>query len=305
MAELRLATAAVADAGAFLARLVRLDPAALVRLRSDGADRRGAPGPLDGLRRVELWGRVPWEPLVTRVLYGALSGADDVTVAAADLLGRLAQVPGRRGRRGEPDAAGGGSASHPAWDAEARVAAGGGSVAPPAPDAEAGGDVSVALPAARDAQWRWSLPPGRGASVVEALPAAQVRRLVAAAEQAVRSAVAGNVARGARVGERVVRDAMLDHVPIVVEADRPGSLAGDGGTEPDRLPDVSNATRRRVEVPQRLVQAVVRMGFVRSTGDPGEPEVRVLIAGKFVGLGAEYGVTWYRSPVEPGARLIL
>jgi hypothetical protein len=63
-----------------------------------------------------------------------------------------------------------------------------------------------------------------------------------------------------------VRDALLDHVPIVVEA----------GAD-------------RVEVPQRLVQAVVRMGFIR-------PEGRVVVrrAGAWVGLAGEFGAAWHR-----------
>ena len=44
------------DVGAFLARLVRLDPAALVRVRAGDAGEHTA-----------LWGRVPWDVLVSRV----------------------------------------------------------------------------------------------------------------------------------------------------------------------------------------------------------------------------------------------
>jgi len=82
------------------------------------------------------------------------------------------------------------------------------------------------------------------------------------------------------VGERVVRDALLDHVPIVV----------------------TGAAGERVEVPQRLVQAVVRMGFLRPSG-PSSPDaeqterhqiVTVRLAGSWVGLAASYGSAWYR-----------
>jgi hypothetical protein len=121
------------------------------------------------------------------------------------------------------------------------------------------------MPRRRDAQWRWPLPTGPG-RVVERLPAAELRRVGEAAAQTLRAAVAGGV-RGRAVGERVLRDALLDHVPIVVEADE--------GT--------------RVEVPQRLVQAVERMGFL----DDGVGEVRT--AGGWVGLSGAYGVAWYRT----------
>ena len=63
-----------ADAGAFLARLVRLDPAALVRLRP-------APGP----GRTALWALLPCGVLVTRTVAGTGAGRRH-RVGAADLL---------------------------------------------------------------------------------------------------------------------------------------------------------------------------------------------------------------------------
>src|SRR5690349_22112204 len=75
----------VPDAGAFLARLTRLDPGAPVRLRGSGG-------------RTALWARLPWDVLVTREVAGR--GPDDTTVAAARLLAVLAeggdQLPERR-----------------------------------------------------------------------------------------------------------------------------------------------------------------------------------------------------------------
>jgi len=68
-----------ADAGAFLARVVRLDPAALVRLRRAG-------------RSVQLWSWLPLDVLVTRRVAGRLDPADQ-SVAAADLLARLDDDP--------------------------------------------------------------------------------------------------------------------------------------------------------------------------------------------------------------------
>lgn len=202
--------AGVGDAGAYLARLVRLDAAALVRLRPAGG----------GV--LELWARLPFGVLVTRRVRARL--AEDVTVRAADLLGAL----------------------------------------------DRGDDL---LPSRLDAQWRWPVPAGSGRAV-ERLPAAEVRRIGAAAESTLREAVAGGVS-GRPVGERMLRDALLDHVPVVVSAD--------DGT--------------RVEVPQRLVQAVLRMGFV---GPPtvsgavtgGEVEVRVVPG--WIGLAGAFGTAWYR-----------
>lgn len=132
-------------------------------------------------------------------------------------------------------------------------------------------DGRAVLPPRRDEQWRWPLPPSGGA-VVETLPAAHLRVLGAAAERTVREA-AGSL------GERLLRDAVLDHVAIVIEREM-----GTSTVEIDQ----------RVEVPQRLVQAMVRMGFVRAMTSDDEPTVRVLTAGRFVGLAAEYGIAWYR-----------
>lgn len=198
------------DAGAFLARLTRLDPGAVVRLKGGGG-------------HVALWARLPWAVLVSRTVEGV--GPDDATVSAADLLAEL-------GRGGEE------------------------------------------LPQRRDQQWRWPLPPP-GARVVETVPAAEVHRIAAAAAGTLRAASTEGVG-GRAVGQRALRDALLDHVAILVT---------DGES--------------RVEVPQRLIQAVVRMGFLgRSAPTAGEVvpvqvgEVRVQAVGRWVGLAAPYGVAW-------------
>ncbi|MFG2057132.1 hypothetical protein ACGFI9_24240 [Micromonospora sp. NPDC048930] len=200
--------AGVADAGAFLARLVRLDPATLVRLR-----------PVPGAGRTALWARLPWDVLAVRTVAGVAPG--DVTVAAAELLAEL----------------------------------------------EAGG---AALPRRRDDGWRWPLPPA-ASRAVEALPAEDVRRIAAAAAGALREAATHGVA-GRAVGQRALRDALLDHVAVVVT--------------PDDAPDAP------VEVRQRLVQGLVRMGFL-GTGD-----VQVRVAGRWVGLVGPYGAAWSRKVSE-------
>lgn len=221
-----------ADAGAFLVRLLRLDPGAVVRLRPD-------------LDRVELWAMLPFKVLVVRTL--ARTRAADITVAAADLL-------------------------------------------------QGGTNLKR-----RDADWRWPLPSSRG-EAVEAIPAHEVARLAAAASRTLRTASIEGVA-GRAVGERVLRDALLDHVPIVVTGER----------------------AQRVEVPQRMVQAVVRMGFLgRVTGAPGadtpgstgdtpgsvtngevpttittgDNAVTVRLAMGWIGLDALHGSAWYR-PISP------
>ena len=193
----------VADAGAFLARLTRLDPGAPVRLR-------GAPG------RTALWARLPWDVLVTREVAGR--GPDDATVAAAELLGVLAE----------------------------------------------GGD---RLPGRRDADWRWPLPPP-AAETVESVSAAELGRLALAAAGTLREVTAGGLG-GRAVGQRAVRDALLDHVALTVTTSRGES----------------------VEVSQRLVQATSRMGFLGPNG-VNVPDVRIRVAGRWVGLSAPYGVAW-------------
>lgn len=193
----------VNDAGPFLARLIRLDPGALVRLRASGS-------------RTALWARLPWDVLVTREVDGR--GPDDATVSAAELLAILAQDGDR-------------------------------------------------LPERRDAQWRWPLPPP-AAETVESVASAEISKLAAAAAGTLREVTTGGLA-GRAVGQRVVRDALLDHVALVVT---PGP----------------------VEVPQRLIQAVSRMGFL-GPESAELPDTRIRVAGRWVGLSAPYGVAWLQA----------
>lgn len=200
----------VPDAGAFLARLTRLDPAAVVRLRSSGA-------------RTALWAHLPWNVLVTRDVAGS-AGTFDATVSASELLAVLS----------------------------------------------VGGDD---LPTRRDAQWRWPLPPA-GGQTVETVAAADMARLATAAAGTLREVTAGGLA-GRAVGQRAVRDALLDHVALVV----------------------TPAGGPAVEVPQRLIQAVSRMGFLGPAGVDG-PDTRVCVSGRWVGISAPYGVAWLQSVKE-------
>jgi hypothetical protein len=197
-----------ADVAAFLGRLVRLDPAAVVRLR------RGA-GPAG---RVTLWAPLPWGVLVARSAAGGPS--TDVTVGARALLDEVS--------RGGP-----------------------------------------ALPPRRDADWRWPLPAG-GGEVVERVREAEVRRIAAAAAGTLRTASAQGVG-GRAVGQRALRDALLDHVAIVVSPPAGGAP---------------------VEVSQRLVQAVVRMGFLGAADEEENRWADVRVFGRWVALSAPYGIAW-------------
>jgi hypothetical protein len=224
-----------ADAGAFLVRLLRLDPGAVVRLRP--ARHRPAPqGPteggdaLTGDASAEIWAMLPFRVLAVRALPVSLD--TDVTVPAAALLKTLR-------------------------------------------------DPSAARPQRRDEAWRWPLPPSRG-EIVESIPAAEVARVATAASRTLREASQQGVG-GRAVGERVIRDALLDHIPIVV--------TGYHG--------------ERVDVSQRIVQAVVRMGFLGSASvDPsgsatfGDSSVTVRLVAGWIGLDASSGCAWYR-PSSP------
>ncbi|MFY1636818.1 hypothetical protein ACN27F_26665 [Solwaraspora sp. WMMB335] len=202
----------LADTGAFLSRLVRLDPAAVVRLRSAGSG------------RTELWSRLPWSVLVQRTVDGA--GPGDATVSAAALLAEVTAV-------------------------------------------------RSALPPRQDGAWRWPLPAG-APRVVETVAVDDVRRVAAAAAGTLRTAAVHGVG-GRAVGQRALRDALLDHVAIVVTAEGPPA--------------------ERVEVPQRLVQAVIQMGFLGTasaqplTGSASFG-VRVRRVGHWVALDAPFGVGW-------------
>jgi hypothetical protein len=117
---------------------------------------------------------------------------------------------------------------------------------------------------------------------VESVPAIDVARVAEAAARTLREAAEKGVG-GRRVGERVLRDALLDHVPIVV-------------TDPDGA---------RIDVPQRLVQAVARMGFlgapVAERADVvtfGDNLITVRLVTGWIGLGTSRGSAWYR-PSSP------
>lgn len=122
------------------------------------------------------------------------------------------------------------------------------------------GDLSDGRPEARPAsEWRGRLPQ-RPWEVLETVPAADVAALDRQAAETLRQR------RGQGVGDRRLRDALLEHVALRVEH-------GD----------------ERYAVELRLVVALMRMGFL------GESPVRVLRAGRRVGLAAAHGGVWERE----------
>ncbi|HEY8471753.1 MAG TPA: hypothetical protein VIL37_03850 [Natronosporangium sp.] len=125
-------------------------------------------------------------------------------------------------------------------------------------------------PEPRDHDWRWPLPPARTA-VTEEIPAGRIRRVANAAASTLKQVTQTGVA-GRPVGVRMVREALLDHIAITVESE---------GV--------------RLDVPQRLIQAVVRMGFL----GPDESPVHVLRADRWVGLAARFGTAWLPPPAGP------
>ncbi|WP_285661071.1 hypothetical protein [Actinorhabdospora filicis] len=135
-----------------------------------------------------------------------------------------------------------------------------GDVVVSAADLAAGG----ASPSRRhEMEWRTTLPATDG-RVIETVPAADLRRVDAAAAETLRAR------RGQGVGDRRLRDALLDHVALTVEGEH--------------------------EVPLRLVTALFRMGL-----HTGEEPVSVRLAGRRIGLAGSRGIAW---GMDPGLRLL-
>jgi hypothetical protein len=122
------------------------------------------------------------------------------------------------------------------------------------------GDLAAGTAAPRlAAEWRGRLPK-QPWTTVETVPAADIAEIDRKAAQALRER------RGQGVGDRRLRDAMLDHVTLRVEHDG-----------------------RIYPVEFRLVAGLCRMGFL------GEDPVRVLKAGRRIGLAGTYGTVWDRD----------
>jgi hypothetical protein len=165
-----------------------------------------------------------------------------------------------------------------------------------------------AMPPPRDHEWRWPLPRAAGV-VVEEVPARRLREVAAAAAGTLREVSVAGLG-GRPVGVRVLREALLDHVAIVVETGTgpaPARPLAAGERAPEERgpgePGAGEPGAGRVEVPQRLVQAVVRMGFLGPAdppaGEPAEESVRVRRSDRWVGLAARYGTAWLPPPAGP------
>lgn len=138
-------------------------------------------------------------------------------------------------------------------------------VAIPAP---AAGDEVIAAGSGerRDADWRGPLPP-TDIRVLDDLPAEILAKAAAAAAQTLREVNEAGL-KGRAVGQRAIREALLDHPVITGTSDADGS---------------------QYVVRQRLVQAIVRMRLV----SPGT--VGVLAAGPWTGLRTSSGEAWHRQ----------
>ncbi|THV39440.1 hypothetical protein [Glycomyces buryatensis] len=110
-----------------------------------------------------------------------------------------------------------------------------------------------------EAGWRGKLPLGEW-ETIETIPAAEIARLDRQAGEALAER------RGQGTGDRRLRDALLDHVVLRVEHD--------GKTH---------------HVEFRLIAALMRMGFL------GDDPVRVVRAGRRLGLAATFGTVWERE----------
>lgn len=140
------------------------------------------------------------------------------------------------------------------------------------------GDFSEGIPAGPRADLRWLQRLPKEADVLEEVPARTLAEVDRAAGAALRER------RGQGVGDRRLRDVMLDHVVITVDT---------GG--------------RRYEVRQRLVTGLMRMGFL---GPAAEGTVQVVgesPTGRRLGLRAPYGEVWELdrsltlTPVRPSS----
>ncbi|MGY0233329.1 hypothetical protein [Longispora urticae] len=230
----------MSDLGAFCARVARFDPATLVRL-SAGA----------------VWARLPFDVLVTRPIAGpAPTGSAPTGPAQAGSAqpGPASTEPAPAGLASAgpapagPTPAGPGTTPGAAVDATYRVD-------------ELLADLS-GTPPLRDTEWRGALPLAAGRTLEE-IPAAELRRVAEAAAATLKAAPP-------TLGERRVRDALLDHVAITVTTD-------DGES---------------AEIPVRLVLGLTRMGFL------GETPVAVRRSGGWTGLVGEFGAAWYRPALS-------
>lgn len=128
-------------------------------------------------------------------------------------------------------------------------------------DAEAT-DLIAGMPR-HDGQWRGGMLPDPGAQVIERLTAGECHRIGDEAATALRDAQRQAEEQQRAIGERRLRDTLLDHVALTVTV------------ESDKH-----------DVPVRLVVGLLRMGFA--------PDGTVLVrrSGRRLGLEGVHGAVW-------------
>lgn len=114
-----------------------------------------------------------------------------------------------------------------------------------------------------DGQWRGGTLPDPTAPIIERIAAHECHRIGDDAAAALRTAQRQAVQQQRSVGERKLRDTLLDHVALTI------TVGAD-----------------RYEVPVRLVVGLLRMGFAP------EGEVRVRRSGRRLGLEGVHGAVW-------------
>lgn len=129
-------------------------------------------------------------------------------------------------------------------------------------DEGAAADSLIGSLSRHDGQWRGVLPPP-AAAVIERLDAADCQRIGRESATALREAQQRARVDDRAVGERRLRDTLLDHIALTVTTDD-----------------------RRHDIPVRLVMGLLRMGFA-----PEGPVV-VRLAGSRVGLEGRHGAAW-------------
>ncbi|MDT4938855.1 MAG: hypothetical protein QOG80_2526 [Pseudonocardiales bacterium] len=129
-------------------------------------------------------------------------------------------------------------------------------------------DDTSAPPAARDADWRESLPPVSGWQRLDRVPDDVVRGLVRSGATALKDAAAREGVPGAQPRAEVA-DALLDAVVLTV----------------------TNDAGRTARVALRTVSSLVRMGFV-----PRGSEVSVDVSGRWTRISGDYGSAYAQEP---------
>jgi hypothetical protein len=175
--ELLLGEAEMVDLGALCARVLRLDPNGLLRLRMV-------------VERVTVYSMLPLDVLASLTVRSRQPSAGDRTVSAADLLGVIESAMSDACRAGSSDACRAGSSDGPEPDRSARV-------------------LALSAAATRDGAWRGTLPPTTGWSRLDLVPVTAIAAVVRAGKTAFEPA------RG-RPDAAVIGDTLLDHEALQV-----------------------------------------------------------------------------------------